>query len=464
MRPDEAPRLTEATRFDDIALAVPHILLPGAGVDLSKWAVIACDQHTSQPGYWEEVANHVGDAPSSLQLIYPEVFLEAADRHRRIEAIHEAMRSFVDDGLLVESEPGFVLVDRQTPDGATRRGLMAALDLEQYSWAADATSLIRTTEGTVLERLPPRVEVRAGAPLETPHTLVLIDDPERTVIEPLTTESLPEVYDTELMCGGGRVRGWWVRDRRLIERVVGGLRALAAPGYLERRHGVPCEHPFLYAMGDGNHSFAAARQVWEQIKADAGGLRAVAGHPARHALVELVNVHDEGLIFEPIHRVVFGVDQRVLLAAMADFYHAQGSRVEIDYVEDVQQWRRFCERQDGGGIHHVPFVAGEGDGNRCQGVLNIRRPAQALGVVALQEFLSGFGERHGKLHVDYIHGIAATEDLGARAGNVGLVSQVIDKHALFRTILADGPLPRKSFSLGEAAQKRYYLECRRLTP
>lgn len=464
MRFDGTSRSTDAARFGDIALAVPRILLPGAGVDLAKWAVIACDQHTSQPDYWHEVADRVGDAPSSLQLIYPEVFLEAADRHQRIEAIHTAMRRYVEDGLLVESEPGFILVDRQTPQAASRRGLMVALDLEQYSWAADATTLIRTTEGTVLQRLPPRVEVRAGAPLETPHTLVLIDDPERTVIEPLASEPLPAAYDTPLMCGGGRVRGWWVRDQGHIRQVVEGLRALAAPGHLERRHGIACEHPFLYAMGDGNHSFAAARQVWEQIKIDAGGLRAVAGHPARHALVELVNLHDEGLTFEPIHRVVFDVDHRVLLAALADFYHTQGSRVEIDHIEDNQQWRQLCDRLDEGGDHRQPFVAGGRDGKRRQGLLTIRKPAHALGVVALQEFLTGFGERHGELHVDYIHGIAATEELGARTGNVGLVSKVIDKHALFRTILADGPLPRKSFSLGEAAQKRYYLECRRLAP
>ncbi|MBT3346617.1 MAG: DUF1015 domain-containing protein [Gemmatimonadetes bacterium] len=445
-------------RYDDIALAVPRILLPKADLDLEKWAVIACDQHTSNPDYWQQVADLAGDAPSSLQLIYPEVFLHAKDRPRRIESVRASMDHYVAQGLLEGAEPGFVLVERQTPHTQARHGLIVALDLEQYSYAADATTLIRTTEGTVLERLPPRIEVRRGAPLETPHILVLIDDPERTVIEPLARESLPLAYDTPLMLGGGHVRGWRVTGQDRIRRVIQALRDLKAADVSGAG-----AHPLLYAMGDGNHSFATAREVWEEIKRDAGGLEAVQDHPARHALVELVNLYDDGLSFEPIHRVVFNADHKALLAAMADYYRSQGSRVEIDTVSDRGTWHELCAALDESDDHHLPWVAGGRDGAGHQGILTIHQPARVLEAVSLQEFLTGFGREHGELQVDYIHGVETTERIGSQAGNVGLVSQVIGKHALFPTIIADGPLPRKSFSLGEAEEKRYYLECRRLT-
>lgn len=439
-------------RFDDIALVVPRIMLPRPDIDLAKWSVIACDQHTSNPLYWEQVAEQVGDAPSSLRLIYPEVHLHSSDRQARIKQIRADMQVCMSDGILQEGNPGFVLVDRQTTHATSRRGLMVALDLEQYSYAQDATTLVRTTEGTVLERLPPRIEVRQGAPLETPHILVLIDDPQRTVIEPLAQISLPLAYDTQLMFGGGHVRGWHVQDPQHIAQVVAALRAL-----------VVTPDPLLYAMGDGNHSFATAKEVWEQIKAEAGGLEAAADHPARHALVELVNLHDEGLTFEPIHRVVFNVDHSALLAAMTDDYRRQGSTVEIDYIDDRSRWQQTCEGLVEGEDHHIPWVAGGRDGKAYQGILTIHQPTHELEAVSLQEFLDRLGQEHGELQVDYIHGAQATQEVGSKAGNVGLVSQVIDKHALFPTIVQDGPLPRKSFSLGEAEEKRYYLECRRLS-
>ncbi|MEC8931015.1 MAG: DUF1015 domain-containing protein [Candidatus Latescibacterota bacterium] len=447
-------------RFDDIALAVPRIMLPRPDIDLAKWSVIACDQHTSDPQYWQQVEEHVGNEPSSLQLIYPEVYLHDENRGARIEQIRSAMRSCLDADVLVEGEPGFLLVDRQTAHAPSRWGLMVALDLEQYSYAQDATTLIRTTEGTVLERLPPRIEVRQDALVEAPHILVLIDDPQRTVIEPLIGIPLPTAYDTELMFGGGRVRGWHVTDTTLIEQIIAALRALAsAPGFGSNGSGTD---PLLYAMGDGNHSFATAKEVWEQIKSQAGGLQHVADHPARHALVELVNLHDDGLTFEPIHRVVFNVDHQALLAAMENFYRQQGSQVEIEAVDDRSRWLQMCDSLDENEDHHLPYVAGGRDGTPYQGILTVHQPTHSLEAVSLQEFLNGFGNEHGELQVDYIHGAETAHKVGSQPGNVGLVSQVIDKHALFPTILQDGPLPRKSFSLGEAEEKRYYLECRRL--
>ena len=260
-------------RFPDIGLEVPRILLPGSDVPVDTWAVIACDQHTSDPGYWEDVVGRVGTAPSTIQLVFPEAYLEADDRPQRISRIRAAMADYSTRGVLQELPAGFVLVDRQTPHVASRRGLLVALDLEQYSYDDGARTLIRTTEGTVVSRLAPRIEIRRDTPLELPHIMVLIDDPQRTVIEPLFDCDLPALYDTELMLGGGRVRGWHVKDDALVEQVVASLRRLIVD---------VDDAPMLYVMGDGNHSFATAQAVWQEIKNTCGGLDAVAEHPARH--------------------------------------------------------------------------------------------------------------------------------------------------------------------------------------
>ena len=350
-------------RFPDIGLSVPRVLLPRPEVDLEEWAVIACDQHTSNPEYWEEAARLVGSRPSTLHLVFPEAFLEAPGRAARIRRIHEQMESYLREGVLQPREPGFVLVDRRTPHALSRKGLIAALDLERYSFAADASTLIRTTEGTDPGRLPPRVEVRQGAVLEVPHILVLIDDPGATVIEPLFERTLPLLYDTELMLGGGRVRGWHVTGGEAIRHVAGALGRLAAPEAMGERYGLEAGAPALYAMGDGNHSFAAAREVWNGVKAEAGGLDAAAGHPSRHALVELVNLHDPGLRFEPIHRVLFGVDGGDLAGEMEAFFRGSGLHppdrcLRLPRQPGAGPGRISAAR----GLHHLPFVAGREDG------------------------------------------------------------------------------------------------------
>ena len=449
--------------FPDIGLSVPRVLLPRGDVRLEEWAVIACDQHTSNPGYWEEAALRVGSRPSSLHLVFPEAFLEKPGRAGRIRRIHERMESYLRDGVLQPLEPGFVLVDRSTPHAASRKGLIAALDLERYSFAPDASTLIRTTEGTDPGRLPPRVEVRRGAVLEVPHILVLIDDPEATVIEPLFDRPLPLLYDTELMLGGGRVRGWHVTAEEAIRQAADALARLAAPEAMARRYGLEDGAPALYAMGDGNHSFAAARQVWDGIRDRAGGLDAAAGHPSRHALVELVNLHDPGLRFEPIHRVLFGVDGGELAREMEAFFRGQGSTPRTDAFDAPAAWRRAREDFEARGLHHLPFVAGREDGPPRWGIVVVHEPRHDLEAVSLDAFLSDLGDRRD-LRLDYIHGEEEVTELGSRAGNAGLLSRSIDKHALFRTVLRTGPLPRKSFSLGEAEEKRYYMECRRLVP
>ena len=442
--------------YPDIALQVPRVLLPGPDVALDHWAVIACDQHTSSPGYWDEVRKFIGDSPSTLNLVFPEVYLEESDRSDRIAAINQNMKACLEAGLLEERAPGFVLVDRQTPHAASRKGLLVSLDLEQYSYEEGSETLIRTTEGTDPQRLPPRVAIRRDAPLELPHIIVLIDDPARTVIEPLFEHRarFPQLYDVDLMMGGGHVRGWHVCDEEPVSQTVTRLSALAGGDRLAERYGLSSStSPMLYAMGDGNHSFATAQRVWQELRDDPV---TPADHPARYPLVELVNLHDDGLAFEPIHRVVFDTDPQQLLSSLSDYVHSQGSDLEVRDFADRQQWERARIDLDDGG-HHLPFIADD-----RRGIATIHHPRQQLAVASLQSFLSLDGQP--RRSVDYIHGSETVDELGSRPGNVGFYSQVIDKGALFRTILLDGPLPRKSFSLGEAEEKRYYLECRRLTP
>lgn len=448
--------MPDSNRYPDIALEVPRILLPAGQIPLETWAVIACDQHTSDVDYWQTVAGTVGTAPSTLELVFPEVFLEAPDKAERLRQIRSRMADYGSGNVLQELSAGFVLVDRQTPHVPSRRGLLVALDLEQYSFDAGAETLIRTTEGTVVSRLAPRIEVRRGAPLEIPHIMVLIDDPARTVIEPLFEQQLPSLYDLDLMLGGGRVRGWQVGTDDLVAQVVTALRGLLPSGEAA---------PMLYAMGDGNHSFATAQAVWQQIKNDAGGLAAVTDHPARHAMVELVNLHDDGLVFEPIHRVLFGCDLEELLALLQDRCPAHaaqatayGDQVTVQTFESVEDWEQARAVASTATQHRLPFVAGD-----HFGIILLQDPTRRLSIVSLQEALSELEQRRPDVVVDYIHGDDEVRRLGSKPGNVGIFSEVIDKHALFPTIRAEGPLPRKSFSLGEAEEKRYYLECRRIT-
>ena len=426
------------TEFPEAALHVPTVLLPREDVPLKSWAVIACDQYTSEPEYWEEVEKHIGQASSTLSLIFPEVHLDTADRDAVVDSINKCMEEYAEGGVLRELPPGFVSVERTMKRGVVRRGLMVALDLEHYDYCDGSQELIRTTEGTVLGRLPPRIEVRQRARIEVPHIMVLIDDPKCTVIEPLFSEERPSLYDGELMLDGGHVRGFHIGDVASIERVAASLAAL--------KRGEPS---FLYAMGDGNHSFATAKAVWEQIKAEASSPDSVLDHPARYALVELVNIHDEGLEFEPIHRVVFGVDVEQLMAAAASFFAAQ------DFSWAFRGDDNDVYEQASG--HTIGFCS-------CQrrGWMRIGDPNVQLVAGALQEFIDDFIEGYPLAKVDYIHGEASLEKLAATPQCTGFYLPALDKCDFFQTLALEGVLPRKTFSLGEAEEKRYYVECRRI--
>ncbi len=441
--------------FEQIGVQVPNILLPQKNVDMRRWAVIACDQYTSDPAYWHRLEQWVGAAPSTLQLIFPEVYLEDGDSEARIAAINRAMEDYLADGTLAEQPPGFILVDRQTPVVESRKGLVLALDLEHYDYNRGAQSLIRATEGTILDRLPPRIEVRKNAPIELPHIMVLIDDPEATVIEPLGRENLETVYDFELSGNGGHLKGYRVDRPELIRQVATALEQLADPEAYREKYAVDGA-VMLYAMGDGNHSFATAKAIWEKLKSSAADPAAVMNHPARYALVELVNVHDPGLEFEAIHRVLFNVNCVYLKQRMQDFFAGRGTPLSFDVCADLAAAKDIVAEQDN--AHAFAVVLGG-----KYGVCRVENPEYTLAVATLQAFLDHFLEEHSSVRIDYIHGEQAVTDLGGRVGQAGFYLPAISKHDLFRTIVRDGALPRKTFSMGEADEKRYYLESRKIT-
>ncbi len=439
-----------------LALEVPTILLPRTDVDLHRWAVIACDQYTSEPEYWQAVDRLAGSQPSTLRLIFPEVYLEEAGSDARIAAINACMNQYLAAGVLAAQEPGFVLLDRQTSHAPSRKGLMVALDLEAYDYRPGSKTLIRATEGTIVDRLPPRIRVRKNAAVELPHIMVLIDDPEQTVIEPLFKEELEPVYDFDLMQNGGHLRGWKVTQRKLIEQVGRALESLANLDRFQKRYEVADDEVMLYAMGDGNHSFATAKAIWEQLKTDAADPADVMDHPARYALVELVNVHDPGLEFEAIHRVLFAADAEDLLAQADQYYRRAGTPCRVVWCDDLAA--AHAAAAAAGHAHNLPFAAAG-----RYGLLQIDEPALTLEVATLQNFLDEYLKCRPQVRIDYIHGEDAVTRLGRQQGNIGFYLPSISKHDLFRTIVRDGALPRKTFSMGEADEKRFYLEARRIT-
>ncbi len=430
------------------AFRLPRICLPRPGIDLSRWAVVACDQYTSEPDYWRRVTREVGDAPSTLQLIFPEAFLGAADAAPRIGQIQQAMRRYLAEGLLREHD-GAVYVERSV-GGRTRRGLMLELDLEHYDFGSGSTSLIRPTEGTMVERLAPRIAVRSGAELEVPHILVLIDDPAHTVIEPIAAarEALSKLYESDLMLGGGHVAGYAV-TAAVIERAVQALCALGRPQAFAARYGVPPDTPpMLFAVGDGNHSLATAKSMWDRVKGSVG-----MGHPSRYALVEVENIHDPALHFAPIHRLLFGVTGDVRQALVEAF----GSRLSITDVPSAAAMReRVQAAQDA--CHAAGLI---GPGQRFS-VIEIADPPSTLAVGTLQPFIDGWVEQGGATHVDYVHGDDVLERLATGEGKVGIHLAAVAKSDLLRMVVREGPLPRKAFSMGEAHEKRFYVEARRI--
>lgn len=413
---------------------------------MTKWSVIACDQYTSQKDYWEKVATFVGDSPSTLHLIFPECYLEDQDAEKRIARVHSHMRQYLTKKILRPQPPGLILVDRQTKYTKSRKGLLLAVDLEKYSYRKEPGSLIQATEETILDRLPPRIRIRENAVLELPHVILLIDDPDRRVIEPLARhlDDLSELYNFELMMDGGRLRGFRVDDPLLLSGVVEELTKLAGNGQAKN---------LFMAVGDGNHSLATAKAVWEKTKKHLPDENNRQNHPSRFALVEVINLHDENLLFEPIHRVLLNIDCRQLFSDIKSFYDCS-----LEYFENKAAMEDNLEKRKGEeNIQNIGFIQ-EGR----YGIITIKNPAVYPAVANLQPFLETFLARHPRAKIDYIHEEEVVSALGAKPGNSGFFLPPPDKKNLFKTIAAYGSLPKKTFSIGRAEEKRFYMECRKI--
>ena len=402
------------------------ILLPRQDADFTKWAMVACDQYTSQIEYWIDADRFVGSAPSTLRLILPEAYLGKDGEADRVAAIHDAMERYLSDGVLTRAvENGFVLTERTTASGI-RLGLVGKIDLECYDYTPGAATPIRATEETVADRIPPRMRIREGAPLELPHIMVLVDDPGMTLVEPVYAgrEKLPVLYDTELFGNGGHIRGYAVAgaDARALEARLASAQ--------EKSGG------FFLAMGDGNHSLAVAKACWEKLKPTLSPAERET-HPARFALAELVNLHSPALLFKPIHRILTGCSPEELSRAFAAWLAPQGMGLEPG--EDVIFFRD-AERS-------AFRVTGAGD---------------RLPVGVLQPFLDAYLKAHPECGIDYIHGSQALTQLVSASGGCGILLPPISKASLFPAIRAGGVLPRKTFSMGSAPEKRYYMECRKI--
>jgi len=421
--------------FSGLGFYPADILLPREA-DMSKWAVVACDQFTSEPEYWARVEETVGTAPSTLRLILPEAKLKDPNVGEEIAAINETMDRYLAEGVFRTLKDSLIYIERTQSDGRVRQGLIGMVDLEDYDFTPGSGALIRATEGTVLERIPPRARVRRDAAIELPHVMLLIDDPAKTAIEPLAgqTQAMEKVYDFALMEGGGSIRGWRLSAAQ-NDAVAGALRALASDEAMCEKYGVSGAAPLLFAVGDGNHSLATAKACYEEKKQ---GLTEEQTRvlPARYALVEVVNNHSDALEFEPIHRVLFGVDPKDVMAAFCKYYP---------------------KAYEGKGEGHVIEVVYEG----YDGFFTVPEPEVQLAVGTLQRFLDEYLPAHGG-EVDYIHGDEVTRTLGAKPGSMGFLLGAMGKEQLFKTVIADGVLPRKTFSMGNAQDKRYYVEARRI--
>ena len=417
--------------FSAVGIAPADFLLPAAHVDASAWACVACDQYTSQPEYWQKTAAIVGGKPSCMKLVLPECYLPQTGT--LVPRIQAEMKTYAQDGTLEKKVPqGFVLVERTTESGK-RLGLVCAADLEEYDFTGKKC-LIRPTEQTITARLPARLAIRRGATMELSHIMLLVDDPMRTILEPLYARrgTLEKVYDFPLMQGGGHLRGWAVTAP---DDKDGLLQALCA---LKESLG---QDPLLFAVGDGNHSLATAKARWEEIKQGLSP-QEQAVHPARHAMVEVVNIHDDALKFEPIHRVVTGVAPLQLMQDWADYCLCRGMALDGAPSTDAQE---------------VTVITADGEKT-----VRIAHPDGPIPAATLQTYLDDFLARHPGAEIDYIHGDDVLRSLAAVPQAIGFLLPPLDKSAFFQAVQTLGILPRKTFSMGHAHEKRFYMECRAL--
>ena len=404
------------------------IMLP-KDADMTKWSVVACDQYTSERDYWERVKETVGDAPSTLKIIFPEVYLEDEGGDERIKTINSTMKKYVEDGVLEELSPCYIYTERTLKDGSVRKGIIGCVDLEEYDFSKGSQSKIRATEGTVIERIPPRVKVRENAPLELPHIMLLIDDEKKQVIENVAAkkDTFKKLYDFTLMENSGSVRGYLV-DEETAKEFEDALSLLGKKEEFKTKYNTDKDVLHI-AVGDGNHSLATAKTCYENIKKQTGNK--AQDMPQRYALCELGNLHDDTLLFEAIHRVVFNASKDEFLNALKNKY----------VIREGKGDDSFSIVYDGEETSYV-----------------IENPDFNLTVGCIQSVIDTFIEDNGAT-VDYIHGEDVVKNL-SKGGNFGIILNCMKKTDLFPTVILDGALPRKTFSMGEAHDKRFYLESR----
>ncbi len=410
--------------FDKADILIPE------NTDPVKWSVVACDQYTSQPEYWDAVKKFVGGSPSSLNIIFPEIYLNDGSAGERIQAINSKMEEYLASGIFHEYESSLILVERTLRSGKKGYGLIGTVDLEQYDFSKGSTSLIRATEGTVLSRIPPRVAIRENAALEVPHIIMLIDDDENTAIEPLVSEkdSFTKIYDFDLQMDSGHLAGYLVSDEA-AQRALSAIDELGERSRFTKKYATD-KATLQFAVGDGNHSLATAKTCWENIKKTLTEEERKT-HPARFALVELMNVHDSSIDFEPIHRVVFDIQPNEILSALKSYY-------------------RTSDTDEGGQRIDYCFKG-------TSGFIYINDSPCTLAVGSLERFFEIY---YKNLKIDYIHGAEVVRELSEKDGTIGFILPPMAKSDLFRTVINDGALPRKTFSMGEAHDKRFYMECK----
>ena len=432
-------------KLEDLGLRIPEILLP-KNIDLSTWSVIACDQYTQDKDYWKNVEEKAGNKPSTLNLILPEVYLGSPDKADRIKKIRQSMKEYLDTGVFADAKKCFIYLERKTAFGRTRKGLVAQIDLETYEWKPFSKANIRATEATIVERIPPRMEIRKGAPLELPHIMLLVNDKDDLLVGAnKPTDGRAPIYDGDLMANGGHITGWALESKADIEGVEKALNLIA------EKNASPDGSTFLFAVGDGNHSLATAKAVWDEYKKEHPEDK---DSPVRYALIEIVNIYDTGLTFEPIHRVIFNIDNEALIKKLAE--KLNGNIKAIDDADKVikavkDSWANF-------GFFYL-----DSEGKQKNVLLETK--IKELAVARLQPEIDAFLKElpdQSKAEIDYIHGTDEVLKLGSKENSLGILLPPIAKDSFFETINGRGPLPRKSFSMGEADEKRFYLECRRL--
>ncbi len=414
------------------------ILLPafsGDGEKMKKWSVVACDQYTSEPEYWAEVERIVGESESTFRLTVPEIYLNDADIDERIKNTNKIMAAYMDGGVFKEYKNTYIYVERTLANGVKRLGIVGMVDLEDYDYSAGSQTKIRATEGTVVSRIPPRLKVRENALVELPHIMMLIDDGDCDIIESnaALVGTFEKVYDFDMMQNSGHITGYKLSDEAadVLDKKLAELDNLDS---FNSKYGVNKKSPLIFAMGDGNHSLATAKAYYENMKKEIG--EEAKKSPARYALCELVNLHDKSLEFEAIHRVVFDVNG-------AEFLKAFEKEFNISYDEKAK------------GQSFI-FVY---DGNSQK--VTVTNPKEYLTVATVQKFIDEYiAEKGGE--VDYIHGEDVVHKLCADKNNFGIIFDAMDKADLYKSVILDGALPRKTFSMGEACDKRFYIESRKI--